>query len=110
MNFDEYEKLAARTATFDNAEKETLYYLALGIAGEAGEVVEKIKKIMRNDKGVITESKKEELVKEMGDVLWYLSQLSRFLGKPFSEVARINIEKLADRQKRGVIASEGDNR
>lgn len=111
MDFDEYEKLAARTATFTGKQKEyALMYLTLGVAGEAGEIAEKIKKILRNDNGAISDEKREALKLEIGDVLWYLSQLSRELGFPFSEAAAANIQKLADRAARGVIKSEGDSR
>ena len=111
MNLNEYQDLAARTATFGEWDKDRqILYLTLGITGEAGEVAEKIKKIMRNDAGVMSDEKKEEIKKELGDVLWYLSQMSRVLGYSFEEVAQANIDKLADRAKRGVIRSEGDNR
>lgn len=110
MDFNEYQKLASRTATFDGNKLDPLVYLALGIAGESGEVVEKIKKAYRNDGGEISQDKKEELKQELGDVMWYLSQVARVLDIPFDEVGKANIEKLADRQKRGKICSEGDNR
>lgn len=111
MDFDEYEKLASRTATFDGSQKEyALLYLGLGVTGEAGEIAEKIKKIARNDDGVVSPEKREALKQEIGDVLWYLSQLSRHLGFPFSDAAKANIRKTADRAARGVIKSSGDTR
>lgn len=111
MDFDEYEQLAHRTATFTGKQEEyRLLYLTLGVSGEAGEIAEKVKKLIRNDDGVITEEKREALKHEIGDVLWYLSQLSRELGFPFSEAAKANIAKLEDRLARGVIRSEGDTR
>jgi NTP pyrophosphatase (non-canonical NTP hydrolase) len=111
MNFDEYQKLASRTATFTGRQEEyQLMYLALGIAGESGEIAEKIKKIIRNDDGVVSDEKCESLKQEIGDVLWYLSQLSRVLGYDFSECAAANIKKLEDRAARGVIKSTGDSR
>ena len=111
MDFDEYEQLATRTATFDGKQEEyKLMYLALGIAGEAGEVAEKIKKLMRNDGGSLSDETREGLKRELGDVLWYLSQMSRVLGFSFSSVAEANIKKLADRHERDVIKSTGDHR
>lgn len=111
MDFDEYEKLAHRTATFTGKQEEyRLLYLTLGVVGEAGEIAEKVKKLIRNDDGVITDEKREALKHEIGDVLWYLSQLSREFGFPFSEAAKANIAKLEDRAARGVIRSSGDNR
>ena len=78
--------------------------------GEAGEVSEKIKKVIRDDQGHVTPEKKEEIKKELGDVLWYLSQLSKELGIKFSEVASGNLEKLASRKIRGKLQGDGDNR
>ena len=111
MDFDEYQKLATRTATFEGKQKEyQLLYLGLGIAGEAGEIAEKLKKILRNDDGVLSEEKREALKHEIGDVLWYLSQLARVLNFSFSEAANANIKKLANRAARNVIKSTGDKR
>lgn len=111
MDFDEYQKLATRTATFEGKQKEyQMLYLGLGITGEAGEIAEKLKKTLRNNDGELTDEIREGLKKEIGDVLWYLSQLSRVLGFNFSEAAQANIKKLEDRAARGVIKSTGDNR
>ncbi len=110
MDFNEYQKKAYATATFAQSDFDTIVYLALGIAGESGEVVEKVKKVMRNDGGKISDEKKEAIKLELGDVLWYLSQMAQALDIPFEEVAQANIDKLADRRKRGVICSEGDSR
>ena len=111
MEFDEYQKLAARTGAYNSDSTDyILMYLCMGIAGESGEVIEKIKKIFRNDKGVVSDEKREDLKKEIGDVLWYLSQLAKHLDLSFDDIAQTNIQKLADRAARGVIQSEGDNR
>lgn len=111
MDFDEYQTLAARTGFYNHSDKQyVLMYLSMGLAGEAGEVVEKIKHVVRDQKSVITEEKRELLKKEIGDVLWYASQIAREFDLSFDEVARHNIDKLADRAKRGVIKSEGDTR
>lgn len=111
MDFDEYEKLASRTATLDDSQRlYRLFDLGLGVAGEAGELAEKLKKAIRDDGGEITEERREALKKEIGDVLWYLSQLSNALGFPFSEAAKANIKKLEDRHARGKIGGSGDNR
>lgn len=111
MEFDEYQKLASRTAHYAKDDEQfILMYLCMGLAGESGEVIEKIKKVIRNDHGAIAQEKREDLKKELGDVLWYLSQLSGKLGLDFGAVAEANIAKLADREKRGVIKSEGDTR
>ncbi len=111
MDFDEYQKIATTTATFDGKQEEhKLMYVALGIAGESGEIAEKIKKLIRNNDGKLTDEYRDSLKNEIGDVLWYLSQLSRLLDLPFSEAARANVQKIQDRQARGVIKSSGDNR
>jgi len=111
MEFDEYQKHGARTGFYNHDDQEyILMFLCLGLAGESGEVIEKIKKVIRNDKGVVSSEKREELKREIGDVLWYLSQLAKQLDIPLNEVAKANIAKLADRQARDDIKSEGDNR
>ncbi len=112
MDFNEYQKEASKTAIFDalGSEAMKLSYLALGVTGEAGEVAEKIKKILRDNDGVVTEEKRVDIAKEMGDVLWYLSQLARELGIDFEDVALRNIEKLQSRMQRDKIKGDGDNR
>lgn len=111
MDFDKYEKLASRTGVFEGKVAENpLMYLGLGVTSEAGEVADKIKKIMRNDQGIISPEKKEALKLELGDVLWYLSQISKNLSIPFSEVAQANIDKLWKRHQEGLIKGSGDNR
>lgn len=110
MDFDEYEALARKTLVSQEDRALRLFDFGLGIAGEAGEVAEKLKKLIRDDHGELTEERREALKKEMGDVLWYLSQLSRELGFKFSEVAETNIRHLADRAARDRIHGSGDNR
>ena len=109
MDFNEYQKLARRTAVYPNIDT-NLVYPVLGLCGESGELAEKVKKMMRDDNGQLTDERREAMIKEAGDVLWYLSQLSAVLGVPFEEVARRNIEKLAARYAVGTIHGSGDNR
>ena len=111
MDFDEYQTLASKTAQYPFEDKnQILMYLCLGLAGESGEVIEKVKHIIRDRGGEISDEKRELLKKEIGDVLWYASQLARELGLSYGEIAALNIQKLADRAVRGVIKSEGDTR
>jgi NTP pyrophosphatase (non-canonical NTP hydrolase) len=111
MDFNEYQTLAARTGDFgDKDETYVRMYLCMGLAGESGEVVEKMKHVIRDQGGELSDEKRELIKKEIGDVLWYLSQISRVLGIPFQDAAELNIKKLADRAARGVIKAEGDNR
>jgi NTP pyrophosphatase (non-canonical NTP hydrolase) len=83
---------------------------AMGISGEAGEVIEKWKKIVAYNSGNITDQNREDLKKELGDVIWYLSVFADSLGLKLSEVIELNVSKLKDRQKREVIKGAGDNR
>jgi len=109
MTFDEYQKQSKGTAQYSDFVPAWVY-LALGLAGESGEVADKIKKVIRNDDGSLSEEAKMELQKELGDVLWYISQLCEELGFSMDEVARLNRTKLEDRKSRNVIKSRGDNR
>lgn len=109
MNFDEYQKFADTTAIYPD-KGHNYVYVTLGLAGEAGEVAEKIKKVIRDKGGEIDGATKEELAKEIGDVLWYCAQLSTELGIPLNVVAEKNIEKLKSRHNRDKIHGDGDNR
>ena len=108
MNFNEYQNEAYKTLI--HKDKDNLAYFALGVAGEAGEVADKVKKIFRDKDGVMTDEDKQDLAKEMGDVLWYLSQLSHYIGKDFSDIAQMNLDKLQSRMARGTLSGNGDNR
>ena len=109
MTFEEYQKLSRKTAIYPNKDN-NFVYPTLGLAGESGEVAEKIKKILRDNNGVVDDLKKQELAKELGDVLWYVSQLATELGLSLDEIASLNIEKLYSRFDRNKISGEGDNR
>lgn len=109
MTFEEYQKLSRRTAMYPDKDKNFIYP-TLGLCGETGEVVEIIKKAIRDNNGVVEENKKEELKKELGDVLWYISQIATELGLSLDEIASLNIEKLSSRLERGKLSGSGDNR
>jgi NTP pyrophosphatase (non-canonical NTP hydrolase) len=109
MTFEEYQQKSKETAIYPEVGNNFIYP-ALGLVGEAGEVADKIKKIIRDDRYIITEEKRGELEKELGDVLWYLSQLSTELNLSLDKIAKSNIEKLQSRKERGVISGSGDNR
>lgn len=109
MTFKEYQKQSRKTAIYPNVGKNFIYP-TLGLAGETGEVVEKIKRILRDKNMAINEEAKKELTKEMGDVLWYLAQLATELKLSLDDIASLNIKKLYSRQKRGELHGNGDNR
>lgn len=109
MDFNEYQKKAWETAIYPN-KGNNIYYPALGIGGESGEVLEKIKKILRDENLKITEEKIEEIKKEIGDLLWYLAALSTELKINLNEIAEKNILKLNSRKERNKIHDSGDNR
>jgi len=110
MTFDDYQKQALTTAvnTYTPLMAKTIW--AMGVAGEAGEVIEKWKKIIAYKDGVITPEDKAELAKELGDVVWYIAVFAKELGLSFEEVMQVNVEKLKSRQTRGTIKGKGDNR
>ena len=109
MELNEYQKLAMKTAIFP--EDMGIYYASLGLAGEAGEIANKVKKFIRDGYDVEQfEQKKMELAAEIGDVLWYCAALSRDLGFDLQHVAQYNINKLQDRARRGKISGDGDER
>lgn len=85
-------------------------YPTLGLCGEAGEVADKVKKVIRDDNGVFSDPVRESLKLELGDVLWYVAQLASELGFDLDTIARANLEKLASRAARNVIAGSGDQR
>jgi NTP pyrophosphatase (non-canonical NTP hydrolase) len=109
MTFREYQLEAKRTCAFPDKEN-TFIYATLGLVGETGEVAEKIKKIWRDKNKQVTDEDRLEVKKEMGDVLWYLSQLAEEIGINFDDVAQTNLEKIQSRLKRDVLHGAGDNR
>ncbi|MDP3902096.1 MAG: nucleoside triphosphate pyrophosphohydrolase family protein [bacterium] len=109
MDFKEYQEKSRKTALYPG-NGNNFIYPTLGLAGEAGEVADKIKKVLRDKGGLISEETKKELEKELGDVLWYLSQIASELGLSLENVAVKNIEKIYSRLERGKLGGSGDNR
>lgn len=109
-SFDEYQKRALTTASYSDDDFKDMMHWVLGVSGEAGEIAEKFKKIIRDKNGVISDDDKADLSKEIGDVLWYLSVLAHQLGLSFEDVASENLAKLKSRKERGQIGGSGDNR
>ena len=112
MNFNDYQDATAAFAKYPEAGTGSPYalaYVGLGL-GEAGEVQGKIKKILRDDGGMVTDAVRQALLGELGDVLWYVAAACRELDLSMDEVAQRNVAKLQSRFDRGVIGGSGDNR
>jgi NTP pyrophosphatase (non-canonical NTP hydrolase) len=109
MDFESYQE-KSKITRFETEGMSPLPYWALALNGEAGEVAEKVKKIYRDDDGEITEKRRKAIKKELGDCLWYLSQVATDLDLSLDNVAAENIKKLLDRQKRGALHGDGDDR
>lgn len=108
LTFNKYQKEAVSTAIYPFSFK--VFYPTLGLCGEAGEVAEKIKKIIRDGGSEITDEQRDALKGELGDVMWYLAALANDLELDLGAVAEANLEKLRDRKDRGKLQGSGDNR
>lgn len=113
LTLNDYQLLATETADYPDIGTNTIYP-ALKLAGEAGEVADKIGKLWRNHGWIqgseYTTEVKFEIIKELGDVLWYIAALGNELGVDLEFIGQENLKKLKDRKERGVIKGEGDNR
>ncbi len=109
MTFDEYQIAALRTAQ-DKNKKNEIFHLILGLVGESGEVAEKVKKWVRDQDSDEALLDADDLAKELGDILWYVSVTASHLDISLDDLATGNIAKLADRQKRGTLPGSGDDR
>jgi len=109
MELNDYQDQARSTAIYPDLGS-NIVYPTLGLCGEAGEISEKVKKIIRDNKGVVTEDKRQAIGLELGDVLWYVSQLASELGYPLAEIADMNLNKLASRKERNALGGSGDQR
>lgn len=113
MEFDDYQKKAAKYDLFEpSSDYKSVGFIekVLGLTGEAGETADKVKKILRDKNGVISAEDKKAITKELGDVLWYIAATARYLEVDLSEVAEGNIEKLESRHQRNLLHGEGDER
>ena len=109
MELNHYQRESRKTALYPDLGKNAIYP-TLGLVGESGEIADKVKKILRDKNGVFDQKSKEAIKFELGDVLWYISQLSTELGYELEDVANANLQKLNDRKKRGKITGSGDYR
>ena len=118
MNFKDYQEQSKATAIYPKLEYPDesgnlcigFIYPAMGLAGETGEVLEKCKKILRDDMGIPTKEKVVEIEKEIGDVLWYVAQICSEFQLDMGVCAEKNLAKLMSRKERGVLKGSGDNR
>ena len=109
--FDSYQLATGLTAVYPrDTEIQALSYVTLGLTGEAGEVANKVKKIIRDCDGITTTTHRVSLAAELGDILWYLTRLADEIGYSLEEIAAANLEKLSNRKERGVLQGSGDNR
>ena len=109
MKLNEYQELAMKTAIFPK--RDSYSYTALGLAGEAGEIANKVKKFIRDgyDKEELV-AKQNEVLDELGDVLWYVAAVAEVMGSNLEAVAKDNLWKLAERQRNGTLRGSGDKR
>lgn len=110
MTLDDYQNGTAKTAIYPREGVGGIVYCTLGLTGEAGEIANKVKKILRDEGGQLTEEKRCQLVDELGDVMWYVSQLATELGTRLEDVAHRNLDKLAARKEKGTLSGSGDKR
>ena len=111
--FNEYQDRTSGTAIYRLTcpdETSRIIYLALGLSGESAEVANKVKKIIRDDNGKITDDRKKQISEEIGDIMWYAARLAAELGYDLSDVASGNLSKLESRSERGVLGGSGDSR
>ncbi len=108
MELSDYQRLSRRTAEYPR--DAWLAYPALGLAGEAGEVAEHAKKAIRDDRGQVSDERRSAIAAELGDVLWYVAQITTELGLDLDQIAAANLQKLLSRQQRGVLSGSGDER
>jgi NTP pyrophosphatase (non-canonical NTP hydrolase) len=114
MQISDYSDQAISTDLFSkegqSIDSHAMLEKVFGLVGEAGEVAEKFKKIFRDKDGVATDEDKKELMKELGDVLWYINSVGIYLGYSLEEIAQTNLNKVLSRKQRGLTKGSGDNR
>lgn len=108
MELNEYQKIAMSTAIYPNDGK--INYLSLALCGEAGEVADKVKKVLRDKDGCYSEEDKREIALELGDCMWYIANLAFAIGFPLNDIAEMNREKIEGRVRRGTLHGSGDKR
>lgn len=108
MDFSVYQAATSTTAIY--SKDVALVYTTMGLASEAGEVAGKVKKVIRDNGGLMSREKKAEIADELGDVLWYVARLAAHLEIDLNDIASLNLIKLTSRKERNVISGSGDKR
>ena len=106
MTINEYQDGARSTAIYPESRK--IIYPTLGLTGEAGEVADKVKKVIRDNNDEFSAERRRQIALELGDVMWYAAALAHDLGYTLDEVCQMNLDKLAARKKNGTIIGSGD--
>ena len=109
MEFNQYQAEAFKTAVYPNIGK-NITYPTLGLCGEAGEVAEKVKKVIRDHNGILSQEQKEKIILELGDVLWYIALICYEMHIPMEFIVHANLIKLANRKDKNTLHGSGDNR
>ncbi|MBP5345340.1 MAG: nucleoside triphosphate pyrophosphohydrolase family protein [Bacteroidales bacterium] len=108
MTINEYQEGALRTAIYPESRR--IIYPTLGLTGEAGEVADKVKKVIRDNNDEFTDERKQQIALELGDVMWYAATLAHDLGYSLDEICQMNLDKLASRMQRNKLHGSGDER
>ena len=108
MTINEYQEGALRTAIYPESRR--IIYPTLGLTGEAGEVADKVKKVIRDNNDEFTNERKQQISLELGDVMWYAATLAHDLGYSLDEICQMNLDKLASRMQRNKLHGSGDER
>lgn len=108
MTLNEYQDGARRTAIYPK--ESCIVYPTLGLTGEAGEVADKVKKVIRDNNLTFDDERKHQIALELGDVMWYAASLAHDLGYSLEEICQMNLDKLASRMERNKIHGSGDER
>lgn len=110
MNLNTYQRLAHNTSQNTTVGGDALVYPILGLLGEAGELANKVKKVHRDNSGILGDDARVVIAEELADCLWYAAEICTQLGYDLDDICVMNLEKLASRKQRGVIGGNGDNR
>lgn len=109
LTANDYQSAALSTAIYPN-QGQNIVYPSLGLVGEAGEVAEKVKKVIRDNEGTLTDPVRQGIALELSDVCWYVAVLAQELDYSLEEIMQMNLAKLASRAQRGTLSGSGDNR